>query len=590
MLTFENKAFRDIAVERAVRGRRDPDQQRDLRRRRHLRPVQHRGGRQRRGRRTSSSTSSATTSPASPTSTTRRTSRICPPPIASSRGSRTRRRCSIPRALKWKDLRDAGRQPADAVAERGVRDATRRRFSSGAARSAPRTGRKPRWTRSSASEEKRDTALLERGPARREGRRVRGRQLRGARLLPAAGRLHHVHARQRAVLRRLPPRDRGDPRPLHAVESPRHRSDTRPTRTRHAGSDTVRLTPTIASRQSIPTTTSRSPLRFLCAAGSRDLSLARDAFLYCFLLLITLSTSAIAQTSHTVNGIVRDPAGGTISGAEIQILGARQRLVGAATTDAQGRFSLTVTEAGSYVLEIRAPGFADTRTSISIPLASERPLELTTGMPSLHEDVSVTASVDRAEPTTRLTQPVNVIDSNEIQLRAKSVGHAGGERGGRPARAAHEPGDGRHLRPRPDRQQGQRLRRRRPLLDGGAARRRQHLHGPHRSRAPRLGRSAARSEQRAVRQRRARRQPAVPLARAVDWPPGRRPGAAACSRRQANTADYGLGSNLNGSYAGSRVGVIGAFAAPADRRPPRRRRRRFPRGGDAVSSASRRTC
>ena len=30
---------------------------------------------------------------------------------------------------------------------------------------------------------------------------------------------------------------------------------------------------------------------------------------------------------------------------------------------------------------------------------------------------------------------------------------------------------------------------------------------------------------------------------------------------QANTADYGLGSNLNTSYAGSRVGVTGAFAA-----------------------------
>ena len=86
------------------------------------------------------------------------------------------------------------------------------------------------------------------------------------------------------------------------------------------------------------------------------------SLLYSFLLLGIISTSANAQTSRTVNGIVRDTAGGTIRGAEIQILGARQRLVGAATTDAQGRFSLTVTETGSYVLEIRAPGFADTRT------------------------------------------------------------------------------------------------------------------------------------------------------------------------------------------------------------------------------------
>lgn len=122
-----------------------------------------------------------------------------------------------------------------------------------------------------------------------------------------------------------------------------------------------------------------------------------------------------------LNGIVRDTTGGTVSGAEIQILGARQRLVDAATTDSRGRFSMTVAEPGAYVVEIRAPGFADTRTSISIPLDSERPLELTTGVPALRDEVSVTASVDRAEPATRLTQPVNVIDANEIQLRAKSV-------------------------------------------------------------------------------------------------------------------------------------------------------------------------
>ena len=35
--------------------------------------------------------------------------------------------------------------------------------------------------------------------------------------------------------------------------------------------------------------------------------------------------------------------------------------------------------------------------------------------------MSVTASVDRADPVTRLTQPVNIIDANEIQLRAKAV-------------------------------------------------------------------------------------------------------------------------------------------------------------------------
>ena len=49
MLTFENHAFRDIAANAPYDVGRDPDQQRDLRRRRHLRSVQHRRGRQRLG-------------------------------------------------------------------------------------------------------------------------------------------------------------------------------------------------------------------------------------------------------------------------------------------------------------------------------------------------------------------------------------------------------------------------------------------------------------------------------------------------------------------------------------------------------------
>jgi hemoglobin/transferrin/lactoferrin receptor protein len=138
-------------------------------------------------------------------------------------------------------------------------------------------------------------------------------------------------------------------------------------------------------------------------------------------LAALVGTSAAQEGSLVLNGVVRDPTGATVRGAEVQVLGVRQRLAGSAATDAQGRFSIAVSEPGAYVVEIRAPGFADTRTSVSIPLAGAQLLELTTGSPTLYEDVSVTASIDSAEPISRLTQPVNVIDASEIQLRAKAV-------------------------------------------------------------------------------------------------------------------------------------------------------------------------
>ena len=75
--------------ERAVRSRRDPDEQRDVRRRRHLQPVQHGRGGQRVGAVHLRPRVRPPPRRRSPTSTTRRTSRICRRPIASSRGSRT---------------------------------------------------------------------------------------------------------------------------------------------------------------------------------------------------------------------------------------------------------------------------------------------------------------------------------------------------------------------------------------------------------------------------------------------------------------------------------------------------------------------
>ena len=119
-----------------------------------------------------------------------------------------------PAALKWKDLVTPGTPlPTPWPKEEFER------YTKDIQDAAPRDSRgepaRSRDGRALPREERHDTSLLNEGPHARPGRRVRRRQLRGPRLLPSAGRLHHVHARQRAVLRRLPPRDRADPRPLY---------------------------------------------------------------------------------------------------------------------------------------------------------------------------------------------------------------------------------------------------------------------------------------------------------------------------------------------------------------------------------------
>ena len=108
------------------------------------------------------------------------------------------------------DGRDA---VADALAESGVRGPQQ-----GHPGAAPgHSGRQPAGGRDGRALPRADGARYDaprRPTARPAGRRIRGRELRGPGLLPATGRLHHVHARRGAVLHRLPAGDSGDPRSL----------------------------------------------------------------------------------------------------------------------------------------------------------------------------------------------------------------------------------------------------------------------------------------------------------------------------------------------------------------------------------------
>jgi hemoglobin/transferrin/lactoferrin receptor protein len=144
--------------------------------------------------------------------------------------------------------------------------------------------------------------------------------------------------------------------------------------------------------------------------------------LYIAVLVCALAGDRLcAQGLAAVHGVVRDPSGAVVRDAEILLLTSRQRIVAAARSDEQGRFTLNVTEPGNYLLRLRAPGFAEVNTALVVPAAGTGELDLRTGDPAWREEVSVTALVDTIEPATRVTQPVNLIDTGEIGLRAKSV-------------------------------------------------------------------------------------------------------------------------------------------------------------------------
>ena len=112
-----------------------------------------------------------------------------------------------PAALKWRDLV----APARRCRRRGTR--RRSRHTAAAIQERRREIRKrnaPEAEMDALFREEREWSekLLGGMKYSEHGRRVRRRLLRGARPLPAGGRLHHVHARPRRLLPRLPARDR----------------------------------------------------------------------------------------------------------------------------------------------------------------------------------------------------------------------------------------------------------------------------------------------------------------------------------------------------------------------------------------------
>jgi Carboxypeptidase regulatory-like domain len=73
--------------------------------------------------------------------------------------------------------------------------------------------------------------------------------------------------------------------------------------------------------------------------------------------------------SEVTTGIVRDPSGDVIRDADVKLIAPQQRVAAAARTGDQGTFTLTVREAGDYLIVISAPGFNEVRRPCRSPPA-----------------------------------------------------------------------------------------------------------------------------------------------------------------------------------------------------------------------------
>lgn len=116
--------------------------------------------------------------------------------------------------------------------------------------------------------------------------------------------------------------------------------------------------------------------------------------------LLLFVTSAFAAASNGIFGVVRDPSGTTLPGAEIRVqsesTGARWRT----QSDENGRYSITEVLPGRYKITVRLAGFR-TVSRVGAIVDSERGLSLdfTMELIALHEVVTVVSGHDEVDPS-----------------------------------------------------------------------------------------------------------------------------------------------------------------------------------------------
>jgi hypothetical protein len=119
----------------------------------------------------------------------------------------------------------------------------------------------------------------------------------------------------------------------------------------------------------------------------------------------------LAQTTGLVEGVVRDGAGGALSGTVVQAASASLQGVRSTTTDPQGRYRLAALPPGTYVIRAERPGFRRSEKSATVFLDATATADFALE-PAVEEQVAVRGEappVDVASTTTGTSYTSQVV-------------------------------------------------------------------------------------------------------------------------------------------------------------------------------------
>jgi hemoglobin/transferrin/lactoferrin receptor protein len=141
-----------------------------------------------------------------------------------------------------------------------------------------------------------------------------------------------------------------------------------------------------------------------------------------WLCAVCITAFARAQSEPALSGVVKDARGAAVPRATVQLLNARQAVIATTQTDTQGQFTLREIPPGTYELLVTgASGLAPKRMAAQVLSSGAPPVEITLGVESLAEEVTITAETGSVQDRERVAQQVNVVTEDSIAQRTTAV-------------------------------------------------------------------------------------------------------------------------------------------------------------------------
>jgi Carboxypeptidase regulatory-like domain/TonB dependent receptor len=114
--------------------------------------------------------------------------------------------------------------------------------------------------------------------------------------------------------------------------------------------------------------------------------------IYGILLILNVLSTALAQNPRgALRGIVQDASNKRVPGAKIEVNNPQLAVTRDTYTDDRGEFRLEDLPPSPYLLTVNAPGFAEARSEVAVPISSVREVSVTLQPKTITEKVVVSA-------------------------------------------------------------------------------------------------------------------------------------------------------------------------------------------------------